>query len=107
MEHGINFKVQQSDGDFHVKTYIHSHRNLMALLYDELSLDGFGDCKGMGRCGSCQIRILNKSSLIGEFSDNEENTLRKLDVSDPCVRLSCKIFITERLNGVEMAIDTD
>ena len=76
----------------------------MALLFDELDLEEFGECKGMGRCGTCRIRILEQHPLKGSYEDNETSTLKKMENSDPDVRLSCKIQINQAVDQLYVEI---
>ncbi|WCT10705.1 2Fe-2S iron-sulfur cluster-binding protein [Mucilaginibacter jinjuensis] len=94
----ISFDIQSGNNIHHVQTYYNSHKNLMALIFDELGEDEFGECKGMGRCGTCAVKLLKPSGLVNDFHDNEENTLSKLDLLEPGIRLSCKVFITSALD---------
>lgn len=76
----------------------------MALLFDELDLEEFGECKGMGRCGTCRVRILDPHQLQGSYEDNESSTLKKMDNIDPNVRLSCRILINESIDQLHIEI---
>jgi len=44
---------------YELRTYAHEYRSLMALIYDKVYLEDFGDCKGIGRCGTCHVLLLD------------------------------------------------
>jgi len=93
------------DGEKHViKTYAHAYRNLMALLYNELFLDDFGECLGMGKCGTCTIEILLDPSGMHAFDRNEQTTMDKMGVTDHDTRLACQILVDEGIDGLELRI---
>ncbi len=54
----IFIKVLIGDEELQLETYTHEYRNLMMLLFDKIYLEDFGECKGMGRCGTCMIEIV-------------------------------------------------
>ncbi len=87
-----------------VNGYARTYKNLMAFLSAKLELDDMGECKGMGRCGTCQIRIENDCSLIGDYDGNEINTLKMLGNIDPKVRLACKIYFNEQIDNMVISI---
>ena len=55
----INFTIVSDEGRVRlVETYTGEYRNLMALITDKIYVEDFGECKGMGRCGTCVIEII-------------------------------------------------
>jgi len=93
------------DGEKHViETYAHAYRNLMTLLYNELFLDDFGECLGMGKCGTCMIEILSDPKGMHSFDRNEQTTMDKIGVSERRIRLSCQILVDEGIDGLELRI---
>lgn len=90
--------------DHTLSTYAHEYRNLMMLIYDRIYIDGFGECKGMGRCGTCHVQVLEGNSELWERQGNENTTLSKMEVTAPNVRLACQIMVDERLNGLRIAV---
>jgi len=97
------------EGREHVlRTYTHEYRSLMALIYDKLYVINFGDCKGIGRCGTCHVRLPEYAEeTLLERSGNEPNTLGKMTGVLPTSRLSCHIPIDERLHGLRVEIMQD
>lgn len=93
------------DGDsYNIKTYYNEYRNLMMLIYDNLYPDDFGDCMGMGKCGTCLIEILEFRTMPAFLNRNEETTIQKHNIGDKNVRLACQILIDEHLDGLKIKI---
>ena len=94
------------NGEIHrVTTYRGEYRNLMILLYDKFYLEDFGECKGVGRCGTCHINVLNPASaaMLGK-AGNETTTLLRTGVANANSRLACQIMIDENLNGLRVEV---
>ena len=85
-----------------VETYNGEYRNLMCLLRDQVSLDDFGECGGMGRCATCVIRIKGLTGNSTTKERNEPVTLSRLGYDDENIRLSCQLIISEDLEGTEI-----
>lgn len=94
--------------EYVLRTYAREYRSLMALIYDKLYVVNFGDCKGIGRCGTCHVRLPEyaEGTLLIR-SGNEPNTLGKMTGVLPTSRLSCHIPIDERLHGLLVEILQD
>lgn len=90
-----------------VLTYQGEYRNLMALLYDKFYLEDFGECKGIGRCGTCHVRILNLSDKLFLKQGNELTTLNKMEVVFQNSRLACQINVDEGFDGVQIQLISD
>ena len=92
------------DGEEHpISTYRNEYRSLMALIHDKLYPDGFGECGGMGRCATCQVRLDNVQAIRG-LDRNEYSTLSKQGISDPSIRLSCQLLIDASLHGLTVTV---
>ena len=104
MENTIQFTVLENNTKHIINTYFGEYRDLMTLLRDQLFLDGFGECGGVGRCATCVIKIkgLTGDSLLKER--NEPATLLKTGLEGDDIRLSCQILVTKNLNGCEVEI---
>ena len=91
-----------------ILTYQGEYRNLMALLNDKFYIDDFGECKGIGRCGTCHIHILNSVDLIlsKAKAGNENTTLGKMNCVQWNSRLACQIIIDKNLDGVQIEFET-
>ena len=100
----ISFTIIENGTQIPVATRHGSYPNLMYLLKEELQLESFGECGGVGRCATCVVTTkgLTGASLIKER--NEPNTLAQLGYSDEATRLSCQIYITSDLNDAEITV---
>ena len=88
-----------------IQCFPYEYRSLMALLYDKVYIDDdFGECKGMGRCGTCVILILNIKNKITFFDRNETATLTKMDINQENIHLSCQVELDENIDGLEVEI---
>lgn len=86
-------------------TTVHgAYANLMYLLRDNLFDDSFGECGGMGKCATCQVKIIDAKGNIAKKARNEPETLRKHNVDHPNIRLSCQLHIDNNLDGVTVEI---
>jgi ferredoxin, 2Fe-2S len=52
----IFFFVTFGEESYAIETYHGEYRNLMQLISDKIFIEGFGECKGMGRCGICMAQ---------------------------------------------------
>ena len=87
-----------------LKTYESEYRNLMALLYDRIYKENFGECKGMGRCGTCVVTVKGLPQFADELQRNEERTLYKLGLLKQSNRLACQILVNANLQNVTVEI---
>lgn len=94
----ISIKIIVDDKEHIVDTYLYEYRSLMALISDNLYIDGFGQCGGMGRCATCQVNLLNANKLPG-LERNERSTLAKYGISHIESRLSCQLLVDETLHN--------
>lgn len=100
MEYAIKFIGQYEGQTYFLESNENEYRNLMSLLRDKICPEDFGQCGGMGRCGTCLIKISGVSSDSLLSYRNEHETLRKMGIVDPEVRLSCQILVREDLKNV-------
>jgi ferredoxin, 2Fe-2S len=103
----IEVKVIHEGKEFVFHTYAGEYRSLMALIYDKIYIDNFGDCKGIGRCGTCHVHLLNYTGDLLKREGNEEATLGKMPVTISNSRLSCQILIDEKINGLSVEVVLD
>ena len=88
------------EGERHeLQTYTYEYRNLMMLLFDKIYIEDFGECKGMGRCGTCAVKISGLSKAITTLGRNEAQTLAKMGVQGNDIRLSCQVLVDENLEN--------
>lgn len=95
-----------SDGEEHeLHTFPGEYRNLMVLIYDKIYIEDFGDCRGMGRCGTCLIEVLECAVPLQSLGRNEETTLAKSGINgSKNIRLACHIMIEKALNGARFKV---
>ena len=93
------------NNELHVlETYTHGYRSLMHFIFDQIYIEGFGDCKGMGRCGTCLLEIVNPKIPSTNFERNEHTTLERLGETKPNIRLACQILVDERIHNLQCKV---
>ena len=100
----IFIKVLIGDEELKLETYTHEYRNLMMLLFDKIYLEDFGECKGMGRCGTCMIEIVESERQISYLGRNEEATMQKAGFMKSNQRLACQILVNEELKNATIRV---
>lgn len=100
----IHFTAYYKGEKYGLQTYPYEYRNLMMLLFDKIYIQDFGECKGMGRCGTCAVKISGLTETINSFDRNEERTLSKMGVHAGNARLSCQILVDEELEDITVEI---
>ena len=100
MEYAIKFTGHYEDQTYLLESNDNEYRNLMSLLKDKICPEDFGQCGGMGRCGTCLIKLSGVSGDSLLSYRNEHETLRKMGIVDPEVRLSCQILVNQDLKNV-------
>ncbi len=98
-EKDIIFTLIYSDEEIKVATYEGEFRNLMILINEKIYVEDFGECKGIGRCGTCLVEIVGLKGLASSMERNEKNTLEKCAVKKSNLRLSCQIMISAALKN--------
>lgn len=74
----------------------------MVLINEKIFVEDFGECKGIGRCGTCLVSVHSENEW--EIERNEASTLAKTGVEGTDWRLSCQIMIDERLEKAIVSI---
>jgi len=93
------------DGEkYELYTYPNEYRSLMHLIYDKINPGDFGECLGMGKCGTCLIKILKSRRSLSYYERNEESALRKLTTTGESDRLACQVIADENIDGLEIKI---
>lgn len=100
----IFIKVLTGDEELQLQTYTHEYRNLMMLLFDKIYLEDFGECKGMGKCCTCMIEIVESEHEISSLGRNEEASIQKAGVVNSKQRLACQILVNEELRNATIKI---
>lgn len=102
----IRFTIISGSEKVEVTTFRGEYRNLMVLINEILYVEDFGECKGIGRCGTCLI-VFSSDINLPEMDRNEKATLRKANVQGNQWRLSCQIMIDAYLEGSVITIADD
>ena len=93
------------DGERHdIHTYANEYRSLMMLIYDKIYTEGFGECLGMGKCGTCLVEIISSCGALSYYERNEDTTLFRAGCTDKTVRLSCQILVDRHLDGLKVKV---
>ena len=100
----IIFTLTYFDEKIKIETYEGEFRNLMALINEKIYVENFGECKGIGRCGTCLIEAEGLSGLASVMERNEKSTLEKCAVKNTNLRLSCQIMINSALKNATIKI---
>ena len=103
----IRVVVIMNSEEYILETFPHEYRNLMMLICDRMYPEDFGECKGIGRCGTCHIQISNDNGELRRIWGNETATLSKTAFVRESSRLACHIPIDEKLDGVVIRLITE
>lgn len=95
----ISFILICSDEEFIIETYEGEFRNLMVLINEKIFVEDFGECKGIGRCGTCLVETKGINGVASVMERNEKSTLSKCSIKNPNFRLSCQVMINSALNN--------
>ena len=102
--HTIEFIALYEGDEYCLKAYEKEYRSLMALLKDKIYIEDFGQCGGMGRCGTCSVTISGVPGNADTSNSNERNTLSKMGIANPAIRLSCHIEVNEGLKNATVQV---
>ena len=103
----INLKITDRNGETHeVVAPTDMSMNLMEVIRSyELAEEGtIGVCGGMAMCASCQVYVLEGSEKLVEMGDEGDAMLSEAFHVQDNSRLGCQIYITEEIDGLEVAI---
>lgn len=106
MTQDVTIKITDRQGVIHkVQAPTDMNMNVMELVSAyELAPEGtIGICGGMAMCASCQCYVLNQVPLP-ERNDDEEAMLSEAFNVKSNSRLGCQIYITNALEGLEIAL---
>jgi 2Fe-2S ferredoxin len=103
----ITFHVRYGQDEYYLETFNAEYPNLMELLKDKIYPDGFGECGGMGRCGTCLVHIPPESEIALFRVGNESTTLSKMNCDDFYARLCCQIPVDNTLQNMTISIVAD
>ena len=100
----FSLTVKYFDEEKIIQTYTGEYRNLMVLLNEKFYLEDFGECKGMGRCGTCVVRVSGLKNAAISKERNEAATLDKMNIAEPGLRLACQILINDDIENAVVEI---
>ena len=100
----ICFTLIYFDEEIKVETYEGEFRNLMTMINEKVYVNDFGECKGIGRCGTCLVETEGLGEAASVMERNEKSTLAKCAVQKPNLRLSCQIMINAALQNSRIKI---
>jgi 2Fe-2S ferredoxin len=100
----IIFNLVYLDETITVATYEGEFRNLMVLINEKIYVEDFGECKGIGRCGTCLIEVEGLPVEFMKMDRNEKSTLQKCAVKGKNLRLSCQIMINSALHNATIKV---
>lgn len=103
-DRNITLTIIYQGETYSIKTYANEYRNLMMLIYDRVATEEFGECLGMGKCGTCLVEIIHSPKTLTSFDRNEATTIEKAGITGKNVRLSCQIVIDENIDGLEVEV---
>jgi ferredoxin, 2Fe-2S len=93
------------DGECHeIQTYTNEYRSLMMLIYDRIYTGSFGECLGMGKCGTCMVEIMGSKYELSCYERNENMTLLRNIKAKENIRLSCQLVIDEKMDGLVVKV---
>ena len=95
----ISFRLICFDEEVTIETYEGEFRNLMTLINEKIYVEDFGECKGIGRCGTCLVEVEGLDAIASVMERNEKSTLAKCAVKKSNLRLSCQIMINDALKN--------
>lgn len=87
-----------------VATYEGEYRNLMVLINEKIYVEDFGECKGIGRCGTCLVEVSRPGASASVIERNEKATLSKCANEKQNLRLACQIMINNALHDASIKI---
>ncbi|MBS1502798.1 MAG: 2Fe-2S iron-sulfur cluster binding domain-containing protein [Bacteroidetes bacterium] len=95
------------DGEhYELHTYANEYRSLMMLIYDRVFTEGFGECLGMGKCGTCLVEITSQRMEPTAYERNEAASLLKAGQTKENIRLACQLMVDEKMNGLAVKVLT-
>lgn len=99
----IPFTVFFDEQKYELASFVNEYRSLMVLLKDKICPEDFGECGGMGRCGTCLVKVSGLENNP-EFVRNEQSTLRKMGIANSEIRLSCQVQVNDDLKNTNIYV---
>jgi 2Fe-2S ferredoxin len=93
------------EGECHeIQTYTNEYRSLMMLIYDRICTESFGECLGMGKCGTCMVEVISCRRQPTGYDRNEDMTLLRNISAKENIRLSCQLIVDENIDGLKVKV---
>lgn len=100
----LTINVVYGEESFEINAVEGEYRSLMALISDNIDVDGFGECGGMGRCATCMAEITFSEGQLPRSDRNEYTTLSKYGINEPSIRLTCQLNVDETINNIQLTL---
>src|SRR5665213_2469532 len=100
----ITFTLRYGEEEIKLETYEGEFRNLMVLINEKIFVEDFGECKGIGRCGTCLVIAEGIGEGGSVMERNEKSTLQKCAFQHANLRLSCQVMINSNLQNAYIKI---
>jgi 2Fe-2S ferredoxin len=100
--------IESGGESFTFHYYPYEYRSLMHFISDKMYTDVFGECKGMGRCGTCAVAVLQAEALHIDYNRNELKTLAMHQLTATRhIRLACQIMLDDAIDGMTFRLLDD
>ncbi|WP_242920171.1 2Fe-2S iron-sulfur cluster-binding protein [Pontibacter liquoris] len=76
----------------------------MMLIYDKVYIEDFGECKGVGRCGTCHVHVWHAPTGMFFHDGVEHTTLARLADVQENSHLACQIMVNKSINGLVVQV---
>lgn len=103
----IFLTIVYTSGQLKVETFRGEYRDLKCLIQDKLYTEEFGQCGGMGKCGTCLVEISGLTRGSASLIRNETITLERMALSRPCIRLACHVPVNQDLSNLSIKVLSD
>lgn len=100
----ICLTVLYGSEEHHIQTFHGEYRDLKCLIVDRLFTENFGECGGVGRCGTCIIEIEGLSGDAAALKRNESTTLERSVHNGQNIRLACQIPVDDSLSNLVIKV---
>jgi 2Fe-2S ferredoxin len=102
----ITVLVDYGGEQYQLRAFTNEYRSLMMLIYDRIVTDGFGECLGMGKCGTCVVEITGKRMEPTAYERKEDVNLLKAGQTAGNIRLACQLVIDKKMDGLAVKVLT-
>lgn len=103
-ENKICLTIFYDSEEFKLQTYHGEYRDLKCLIQDRLYTEDFGECGGMGRCGTCLVEVIGLKGEAALKKRNESTTLGRLSSIGSEIRLACQIRVDDSLSNLVIRV---